>query len=106
MTTTTTCPVCGVPVPQHTGKRGRPSVYCSYRCRRVAEGKLRRLARALDVLDDDIRQWERHAAGVETLATPQAIAKAEAKLAFVRAQRDAAESEYAALVSGGDDEDG
>jgi len=29
----------------------------------------------LDVLDDDIRQWKPHAAGVEHIATPQAIAK-------------------------------
>lgn len=44
------CPKCGGEVPSHEG-RGRPSVYCSATCRRLAELEIRRLQRLLEGLE-------------------------------------------------------
>lgn len=32
---TVACPICGAPLPDTTGKRGRPRIYCSDRCKAI-----------------------------------------------------------------------
>jgi hypothetical protein len=50
--------------------QGRPRLYCSTRCRRVAEYELRRLQRHLERTETEISRLERVAAGVEIGESP------------------------------------
>ena len=48
------CPKCEKPVPERDGP-GRPRRYCSDGCRRSAEYELRRIQRALESVEEQIR---------------------------------------------------
>lgn len=50
-----TCRRCGRPVELAEG-RGRPKAYCSVGCRRAAEYEARRLQRALEAVEEQIRE--------------------------------------------------
>jgi hypothetical protein len=52
-----TCGYCLCELEQHDG-RGRPAVYCSTGCRRSLEGRLRRLVRRLEDIDDRIARCD------------------------------------------------
>ena len=52
-----TCPSCGADVEQTTGP-GRPRIYCSETCRRVAEFRIRALGRRLDKNEVDLRELQ------------------------------------------------
>lgn len=63
------CPKCGGEVQGHEG-RGRPSVYCSATCRRLAELEIRRLQRLLEALEKRrslarLNGWRKDVDGVE-----------------------------------------
>ncbi len=49
-----TCRKCGRDLPASTGP-GRPRSYCSTGCRRAAEYELRRLQKALEEVEEQIR---------------------------------------------------
>ncbi len=46
------CPKCGKPVPIHDGP-GRPSVYCSATCRRLAELAIRRINKQMEKVEEN-----------------------------------------------------
>ena len=51
-----TCRKCGREVPQSAGPgRGRPRSYCSTGCRRAMEYELRRLQKALETVEQQLR---------------------------------------------------
>ena len=57
------CPKCGKPVPP-AAALGRPSIYCSQTCRRLAEFEISRLNKRLERLEDQLLQLSM--AGAET----------------------------------------
>ena len=62
-----TCRKCGREVPQPAGDRGRPRSYCSTGCRRAMEYELRRLQKALEGVEEQLR-WCRFGWGGRTKA--------------------------------------
>jgi hypothetical protein len=50
------CPVCGCTVDPVVG-RGRPKLFCSAPCRRLATAEVRRLDARIGRLEDELSQW-------------------------------------------------
>lgn len=62
----TQCPSCGIGLKRKRG-RGRPAVYCSEPCRRLAEFTLRILARRIDRQEVELRELQASAQRIMTL---------------------------------------
>lgn len=50
------CPSCGAALPPHEGGPGRPAVYCSEPCRRLAEFRIRALCRRIEKYELEQRE--------------------------------------------------
>ncbi len=82
---TDACPKCGAPIPD-AGGPGRPKIFCSTGCRRLAEYEIRRLNETIGKLEDSARSLrnpatlhlESDALHLDFLAAE--IARAEARL--------------------------
>ena len=62
----TSCASCGTPLEPRDGP-GRPSVYCSEGCRRLAEFRLRAIVKRLDAAELELRRVSAERSGFGAL---------------------------------------
>jgi len=91
------CLKCMTEMAEYAGT-GRPPVYCSKECRRVAEYELRRLDRLLGKLEADALKWrEPHTFG--EMSQP---GRKKKRARFYAAEIEKAEARLRVLLSGGE----
>jgi hypothetical protein len=75
-----TCPKCGTSIEHAPGTHGRPPLYCSETCRRLAEFEIRRINRHMETLEASLSNLRINGFDMFIAATEAEIARQEARL--------------------------